>query len=124
MSRVDRITDMLWREKVASRFLGEQPVAKASGGYMVERLRRTFPGWLYIGSDALVFIADEPIFERDDLAPGANRILRVVYADAGRTRLTAAFGMPNGIVKFANGGEFMGQKKHMKTLHKIASGQG
>jgi hypothetical protein len=89
---------------------------------MVERLRRTFDGWLYVGRDALVFIADEPIFERsEDAEPLAERVLQLQYAEAGRSKLTAPFGVPNGIVEFANGLMFMGQKRYMKALHKVVN---
>lgn len=122
MSIERRLRDMLWRDDMAARLLGEPPVAKTSGGYMVERLRHTFEGWLYVGRDALVFIADQPIFERSDQdEPFAERVLHLQYSEAGRTKLTAPFGVPNGIVEFANGPMFMGRKRDMKTLHKIAN---
>jgi hypothetical protein len=120
MSMENRALDMLWRDRTASELLGEVPVAKTSGSYLITAVRSASNGWLYVGHGALVFIADQPIFDRGHGGTDDERILRVSYAKLGAPKITAPLIAPNAIVSFANGMEFTGQRRHMKVLHEMA----
>lgn len=108
--------DMLWRDYTASQLLGAI-ITKTSGGWVVGRHLRK--GWLYVGTDALVFIADEPL--QPTVNPrNADRVTYMPYGDLnGVKNLTAPRVAPNGLIEFGNDLMLQGARKQIRALADI-----
>ena len=123
-----------WRDTEATERLGGDWLGKTHSTLLDPKTFRSIrEGWLYIGSDSLVYVGDGAIFAGTLHPTNADRILHATYEDLGTTKLEAPFYAPNGIVTFSRGvvrrfqgGEarydvvLQGQKRQMKLLHKLA----
>jgi hypothetical protein len=107
------ILDVNEREAVAGALLGDW-VAKTSGYFRTGRASAEI-GWLYVGRQAFVFIADKPMFQ-----PGGNavneRTIYVPFSETGAAKLFAPRLIPNARIEFERAGEFMGARRQMKVL--------
>ncbi len=118
MAVPEKAMDRVWRDHTARNLLRGLPSEMVSGSIRVEG--RRFKGWLYIGTDALVFIANQPVSDRGQDGTNGERVVHVTYRDLGTPTFTAPFIGLNGTVEFSNGMAFTGQKRPMKALHKLA----
>lgn len=107
------LQDMIQREAHALEILGSYSV-KTAGGLMNSVNRNVNDGWIYANSTDLMFISDTVIpWGGPELLDA--RTLRLPIAGR-RYQLTAPMLVPNGIIDFGGGLEFVGQKKHIKAL--------
>jgi hypothetical protein len=117
------VLSMAEREHRASTLVGVALV-KTAGGLMNSALRQVRDGWFYAGRDRIVFFADLPLGELPSPYPAPLDAVTVLWeiASLPSPKVTAPFLVPNAILDFGQGMEWVGAKKRMKAIANLIEG--
>lgn len=114
------VEDFQRREAKAVALLGNYSI-KTAGALLLSSQRASVDGWLYANSREFLFLSDTPIGGLFRGRPERFDEFTLLFQHQGRpVQLTAPRFVPNGIINFGNGLEFVGAKKRIKAIAKAA----
>jgi hypothetical protein len=117
-----RAADVHCRDEIAAALLGRVR-AKSVGTTRSPGWHEAVAGWLYVGADAAVFVADEPVFDRGRRGSNGERVVWLPYSTLGRADVRLSRWAADGRVQFADGTELTGGRAALSLLAKLAPGE-
>ena len=113
-------TDLQQREAKALALLENYSI-KTAGALLLSSQRASVDGWLYANNRDFLFLSDTPIGGLFRGRPERFDENTLLFQHQGRpVQLTAPRFVPNGIIDFGYGLEFVGAKKRIKAIAKAA----
>ena len=113
-------TDFQQREAKALALLGDYSI-KTAGALLLSSQQASVDGWLYANDHDFLFLSDTPIGGLFRGCPELVDEFTIHFEHRGRPiQLTAPRLVPNGIINFGGGLEFVGAKKRIKLIAKAA----